>query len=176
MDIATQSEILLREVDYQTRPWSGGAVPAVCFENHVLIGFIHVFKSAEDLLNGWEEAQRVALVRHAVALRSASVKAWNIYSVFLTGDVSQTLERRIERIEEDFTLARKIARGGIQTTAELGRALLPLLPIRAQPSLTEEDYGERIRLRLKDVSADAVTAFLGPVSAEEVARILESGS
>ena len=84
--------------------------------------------------------------------------------------------RRIERIEEDFSLARKIARANIQTKADLVRALLPLLRIRAQPTLVDAHYSDRVRARLKDVPPRAVTAFLGPASAADVAHILETES
>ena len=176
MNIATQAEIDLREANYGTWTWSGGMVPVVCFENQATIGFLHVFPSADKLLGGWEQAQQVVLSRHTAALRSAGAKAWNVYSVFLTHEVSTKLSRKIERIEEDFTMARKIARVGIKTNADLIRALLPLLPVRAQPSIGETDYGERLRLRLQDVPDEALEAFLGRVSPVDVARILEEGS
>lgn len=176
MDIATQAEIVLRKAGYETWSWSGGPVQVICFENQALMGFLHVFPTAEALLNDWEKAQQVALDRHTAALRSAGAKAWNVYSVFLTGEVSSALAGRVERIEEDFTLARKLARVGVQTSAAVVRALLPLLPIRAQPSLGTIDYEKRLRSRLQDIPADAVTAFLGSVPAADVADILEAGS
>ena len=113
------------------------------------------------------------LSRYATALRSAGAKAWNVYSVFLTQEVSPTLVRKIERIEEDFTMARKIARVGIKTNEDLIRALLPLLPVRAQPSIGGTDYGERLRSRLQDVPKDALEALFGRVSPIDVARFLE---
>jgi hypothetical protein len=176
MDISTQAEIDLREADYETWTWSGGMVPVVCFENQATIGFLHVFLSADKLLADWEQAQKVVLSRYTAALRSAGAKAWNVYSVFLTHEVSPTLVRRIERIEEDFTMARKIARVGIKTNEDLIGALLPLLPVRAQPSIGKTDYEERLRSRLQDVPDEALEAFLGRVSPIDVARILEEGS
>jgi hypothetical protein len=174
MDILTQAEIVLREAQYETWPWSGGPVPAICFEDQTLVGFLHTSPSAESLLKGWEKAQESALGRHAVALRSAGNKAWNVYSVFLAERGTAELNWRTERIEEDFSLARKIARANIQTNADLVRALLPLLRIRAQPTLGEAHYSDRVRARLKDVPASAVTAFVGAASAADVAHILET--
>jgi len=174
MDIPTQAEIVLREAQYATWPWSGGPVPAICFEDRTVIGFLHTFSSAESLLTGWEQAQESALGRHAVALRSAGNKAWNVYSVFLAERGAAEFSRRIERIEEDFSLARKIARANIQTNADLVRALLPLLRIRAQPTLGDAHYSDRVRARLKDIPARAVTAFVGAASAADVAHILET--
>jgi hypothetical protein len=114
MDIPTQAEIVLRDALYETWPWSGGPVPTICFEDPTLVGFLHIFPSAESLLKGWEKAQESALGRHAVALRSAGNKAWNVYSVFLAEKGGPELNRRFERIEEDFSLARKIARANIR--------------------------------------------------------------
>jgi hypothetical protein len=174
MDIPTQAEIVLREAQYVTWPWSGGPVPAICFEGSTVVGFLHVFSSAEALLTGWERAQESALGRHAVALRSAGNKAWNVYSVFLAERGTAEFSRRIERIEEDFSLARKIARANIQTNGDLVRALLPLLRIRAQPTLGNAHYSDRVRARLKDIPARAVRAFVGAASAADVAHILET--
>jgi len=172
MDIATQTEILLRGVGYETWTWTSTTPAVICFENAALIGFVHVFPSANDLLTHWQEAQNAALSRHAPALRAAGAKAWNVYSVFLTAEQIPTQQRAVERIEEDFTLTRKIARAGMRTQDDLERTLLPLMPVRAQPLLSETDFEDRLRARLKDVSPDVLTAFLGTVPAEEVARIL----
>src|SRR6266849_800986 len=110
MDIGTQTEIILREAGFETWPWTGGVVPVTCFENAVVAGFVHVFSSVGDLLARWEQAQHATLNRHSVALRSAGAKAWNIYSIFLAEDGTPEIARQIERIEEDFSMARKIAR------------------------------------------------------------------
>lgn len=176
MEIEKQAEILLRSVGYETKPWQGGPVPAVCFESQDVIGFLHVFGSADGLLSGWEAAQRVALVRHAAMLRSAGMKTWNVYSVFVTNRADPTLSRRIERIEEDFALARKIARAGLETVEDLASALMPLLPLTTARSLMEDNYSDRLRSRLKDLPQDGVRAFLGSVPAVEVARILGGAS
>ena len=49
--------------------------------------------------------------------------------------------------------------------------MLPLTAVRAPPILPDTDFEDRLRARLKDVSADVLTAFLGTTSAEEVAKI-----
>ncbi|MBS0176401.1 MAG: hypothetical protein JSR64_20400 [Nitrospira sp.] len=172
MDIATQTEVLLRGAGYETWTWTGAPQAVICFENAALIGFVHVFPSANDLLTRWQEAQNAALSRHGPALRAAGAKAWNVYSVFLTDEQAPTQQRAVERIEEDFALTRKIARAGVRTQADLERTLLPLTAVRAQPLISETDFEDRLRARLKDVSPDVLTAFLGTTPAEEVARIL----
>jgi outer membrane protein TolC len=93
-----------------------------------------------------------------------------VYSVFLTEEQAQ--QRTVERIEEDFALTRKIARAGVRTQDDLERTLLPLTAIRAQPLISETDFEDRLRARLKDVSPSVLAAFLGTAPPEEVARIL----
>jgi hypothetical protein len=172
MDIAAQAEIILREGGYDT--WlSPGVSPVVtCFENAALIGFLHVFSSAEELLNQWETSQRAVLSRHGMVLRAAGAKAWNVYSVFLTAGQSKIHLRAIERIEEDFALTRKIARTAVRTAVDMERALLPLIAVKARASLAAADFEARLRSRVKDIAPAALTAFLGETRAEEVARIL----
>jgi hypothetical protein len=174
MDIGTQAEIYLREAGYDTWAWSGASPPVTCFEDSTLVGFLHVFATAADLLAQWEEAQRRVLSRHAAPLRTAGAKAWNVYSVFLTSEKSPDLQRRVERLEEDFTLTRKIARTEIQTVEDLAHALMPLAPIKAQPLLENAGVADRLRSRAKDVPEPALVAFLGSPTPEEVAEILGS--
>lgn len=172
MDIFTQAEIILRDAQYETWTWTGTAGPVTCFESAALMGFIHVFDNADRLLTAWKENQQVALARHAASLRGAGAKAWNVYSVFLTPDHDAHRGREIERIEEDFSLTRKIARASITTADDVEKALLPLLSIRSKPLLGASNFETRLRTRLKDIPADAVTAFLNETTPAEVARIL----
>jgi hypothetical protein len=172
MDIATQAEVLLRQERFQTWSIASGHVPAVGFEDETVVGFIHVFPSACVLLDGWEAAQRAMLGRHAAALRSAGAKAWHVYSVFLTDDPGDALAGRVERIEEDFSLTRKIARCSVRSAADLRRALLPLLSLRVGSAIGEAGFEDRLRARLSDIPEPAVTAFLRGADAEDVVRIL----
>lgn len=173
IDIATQSEVFLREAGYDTWPWSGASPPVICFENPTIVGFLHQFESAALLIEGWEASQAKALARHAAALRAAGIKAWNVYSIFLTSErVERAHRRAIERLEEDFSLTRKIARTGIQLVEDLEHALMPLAPIIARPSLEQARVEDRLRLRSGDISEKALEAFLGPMSAEDVALVL----
>jgi hypothetical protein len=172
MDIATQAEIYLREAGYETWAWTGLSPGVTCFENSTLVGFIHVFNTAEELLVHWEERQQRVLSRHAAALRLAGAKAWNVYSVLVTSEMAPNLQRQVERLEEDFTLTRKIARTAIQTIEDLTHALMPLAPIKAQPLLENAHVGDRLLSRAKDVPQVALNAFLGALGAEEIAEIL----
>lgn len=176
MDIATQAEIVLRNAQYETWSWSGPSGPVTCFESAALMGFVHVFANAEALMAGWQASQKTSLARHAASLRGAGIKAWNVYSVLLTAERAPSLDRAIERIEEDFTLTRKIARTAVATAEDVERALLPLMGLRAQPLLGATNFEDRLRTRLRDVPADAVAAFLNETPAVEVARILGARS
>ncbi|UVK46686.1 hypothetical protein BPNPMPFG_002383 [Mesorhizobium sp. AR07] len=173
MDIQTQAEIVLRDAGYETWSWTGSPPLVACFENQTVIGFVHVFDSGADLIRRWEIDQQTVLARHSTALRSAGLKAWNVYSIFLTAEQASPHEQRaVERIEEDFSLARKIARTAVRTPQDVERVLLPLIGVKAQPLLGDANFEARLRSRLKDIPADAVTAFLASTKAEDVARIL----
>jgi hypothetical protein len=176
MDISTQAEIVLRNAQYETWSWSGPSGPVTCFESAAIMGFVYVFESADTLMAGWQATQKTALARHAASLRGAGTKAWNVYSVFFTAERATSLARAIERIEEDFTLTRKIARVAVTTAEDVEMALLPLVAIRSQPILGASNFEDRLRTRLKDIPADAVTAFLNETPAADVARILGAKS
>lgn len=176
MDIATQVEIVLRDEGYETWTWTAVSPAVTCFENAAIIGFVHVFRSTEELLEQWLLAQQTVLSRHSAALRAAGGKAWNVYSVFLAQEHTPTLQRDVERIEEDFSLTRKIARAGVRTLGDVQNALLPLTAVKASPVLSDADFRDRLGIRLGDVSGEVLAAFFGDVGAEDVARILVEGS
>lgn len=173
MDIPTQAEIFLREAGYDTWSWSGASPAVTCFESPGLVGFLHVFETADALLQTWEMAQQRVLARHAPVLRAAGAKAWNVYSIFLTTEKATPEQRRaVERLEEDFSLTRKISRSEVQTADDLFQVLLPLAPIQSQPLLANAGVADRLRARAKDISETAIVAFLGSSTPEEVAAIL----
>lgn len=173
MDIATQAEIFLREAGYDTWSWSGASPAVTCFESPSLVGFLHVFDTADSLLASWEAAQQHVLARHAAVLRAAGTKAWNVYSIFLTTEkATSDQQRAVERLEEDFSLTRKIARSEVQTVEDLYQVLLPLAPIQSQPLLANAGVADRLRSRAKDIPEAAIVAFLGSPTPEEVAAIL----
>ncbi len=172
MDVANEAEIILRAAGYKTWHLPDSSSSAMCFENQSVIGFFHWFQSGDDLLRLWEAAQKEVLSRHIAALRLAGLKAWNVYSVFVAPSATPPQALAIERIEEDFTLTRKIARAGIKTSRDLEHTLLPLLAIKARTFLEDVNVEQRLRQRLKDVPFDALSAFLGEATAADVARIL----
>lgn len=175
MDISSQTEILLRDAAYDTWSWSGVQAPVIGFENEAIAGFVYFFPAGDLLLKNWFEMQRLVLDRHALALRSAGAKAWNIYSIFLADIATSEEQRAIERIDEDFTLTRKIARANIPSVDDLRTALLPLLPIQSRTGFGTAHYEELLRARLKDIAPAVVDAFIGPAAASDVVHMLETG-
>ena len=173
MDILHQVEIVLRDAGYTTQRARQGTRFVICFENAMLIGFAHVFESSAKLLTQWEAVQRAVLKQYNVALRNAGEKAWNVYSIFLTDDTESSRQRAVERLEENFALTRKIARGSVRTGRDVELVLLPLTSVQARPSLGVTDFEDRLRNRLKEVSPEAVRAFMANTDANEVAHILE---
>lgn len=177
MDIHTQVEIVLRGAGYDTWPWADGTREVTCFESQSVAGFVHVFDTCDALLKGWRESQQVVLQRHAAALRPAGVKAWNIYSVFLTSDAGTPFDVfEVEKIEEDFTLTRKIAKCNVAIAEDVANALLPLLPITSFVGVTLTDYQTQLQKRLGEVDQRVATAFLSQQPASEVAALLVESS
>lgn len=176
MDISSQTEILLRDAGYETWVWTGPLAPVVVFESQTVAGFVHVFADGQSLLKNWFEAQRQTLDRHALVLRGAGDKAWNVYGVFLAGTATADEVREIERLDEDFTLTRKIGRANLQTNDELRTALLPLLPVQSSGLAEASRFDDLLRTRLKNVPEAVVDAFLGPATSADVSHMLETGS
>ncbi|MBF2753680.1 MAG: hypothetical protein ISN29_00225 [Gammaproteobacteria bacterium AqS3] len=173
MDIARQSEIYLRGSGYDTWSWySDNSHSITCFESATIMGFIYVFSSAEELISKWKFEQQKALSSHSAALRMSGDKAWNVYSVFLTGDKDQSRQREVEQIEEDFSLTRKIARVNINTSKDIEYALLPITEIKAKPIFSDAGFEDKFRSRLSSVSDDVLNAFLGDQNSEEIAKML----
>ncbi len=169
-EITTWAELALRDAGFDT--WTSELHGVTVFESPSIIGFLYVFDSSEELLEAWKQRQKLALRRHSPRLRSAGEKSWNVYSVFLTCDDAPGLKAKVERIDEDFELTRKIARSSIATKSDVELALLPLVRIRAHPLLDDTDIAQRLRSRLEEIPDVAVSAFLGEADPATVAQIL----
>lgn len=173
MNLSKDTEILLRDAGYQTWPWEERPVPVVCFEDDTILGFVHIFDSAEMIEGQWESAQSAALTRFRPALRGAGEKAWNVYSIFLTvAPVDQKIDILLDRIEEDFHLTRKIARAGVKSQGALREALLPILPIRNRPEINKSNIEVRLEESLSKIHPAGANAFLKKAKAADVAQIL----
>jgi hypothetical protein len=172
MEIYGQAESLLRQGGYRTRVVPGTPIDVLSFEDEAVIGFLRVFGTAAELVAGWQTAERSDLARHASQLKTAPKKAWNIYSIFLTeGPASSANLRDIEAVEEDFSATRKIARASVTSAADLERALLPLLPLRAITTLvTLSDHQAKLRSHLSFLPPHVCEAILEGASPGEILR------
>jgi hypothetical protein len=173
MDIYRQAEALLRRAGYRTSRGATSTPIVLSFEDHVIVGFLGVFETAAKLLAEWRGVERANLVRYARQLRSAPDKAWNVYSVFFTEDPGTDQDSiESDRIEEDFSSTRKVVRLGVSTMADLERALLPVLPLKALTTFTPEDYEIGLRDRLRFLPDNVLHALFGLQNPDEIARLM----
>lgn len=103
---------------------------------------------------------------------SPALKAWNLYTVFLSpAPCSTETTRLLFAMEEDFRGTRKIARAGLTGRDDIELALAPLLPLRNLRVVGIEDATSRLEQRLgaigqaltdlgRDVPAGAIAARL----------------
>ena len=119
-----------------TRPDS----QAFLFEDDSVMGQLHVFVTARDVLGAWEKAQDEFLQTHLPVFRRNTAKAWNLYTVLIaTQPATDDDATRLSALEEDFRSTRKIARAGVSTRDEIMGALAPLLPFRNNLTLDLAD-------------------------------------
>lgn len=138
------------------------------FEDETVFGFLRIYDKPKSLIDCWQQDQDSFLRKHAVNIRRAADKSWNVYCVFLTQEDSSVEERGdLAAIEEDFRGTRKIARSGISTVTDLRQALLPLMKIGNLYEIESEDVVARLRekIQLKDGQLET---FLGAGTAEEL--------
>lgn len=173
IDILSTMQVLLREAGFVTRLSSVDRSPIVCFEDDTLIGFGCVFDNPTVLLERWKSTEKSLLMRYATGIRTAGEKAWNVYCVFLSGSVADTIQnRQVRWIEEDLEHTRKLAACGLATREDLVRTLLPVLPLQYQPVLREEDVTERLATRIRSIAPRGSQVALDPtVPPSEVVRL-----
>src|ERR1700722_4932295 len=76
---------------------------AFLFEDDALIGFV-CEAPLRQILEIWNGRQTEFVNKHAGILRRSPLKAWNLYSVFLSSDPigGPEIKRALIKIEEDF--------------------------------------------------------------------------
>jgi hypothetical protein len=137
------------------------------FEDETLLGFICEL-SLESLLQTWSRRQDDFLRGNARMLANSALKAWNLYSVFLSSDVPDEAARKnIITIEEDFRASRKVVLAGVQTTADVIRALYPFIPIQNIAALETSDSFLKLQSRLSALPPAAVDVLLREPSNNE---------
>jgi hypothetical protein len=172
MILIDEAQIILNEAGYKTK-LSIEVEGIVYFEDRSLLGLAAVYLSVQELLDKWKKQEAEFLMRHAKKLRTAPQKAWNVYSVFLTGEEigNASLRTQLLAIDEDFQGTRKIARAGLISHADVVRALLPLLPIQNRVTLASEDLFLRLRDRV-ELPERSLLALLKGVDSKEIANML----
>lgn len=175
-DLVSNVQITLQSAGYKTWLISGDEFPTTGFEDDATLGFVLVFETAEALLQNWQQREMSLLLKHAINLRRAAEKAWNVYGIFLTAAAAnQTQVRQIQQIEEDLERTRKIAAAQVQTSEDVVQALLPLMPIQYAPRLDDENVAVRLRRRLEVVAPTVVETVFGsdPIP-QDIMRLLKS--
>lgn len=137
------------------------------FEDETLLGFICEL-TLESLLETWSRRQDDFLRSNARTLGNSALKAWNVYSVFLSSDIPDEAARKsIIAIEEDFRASRKVVLAGVQTTADVIRALYPFVPIQNIAALETSDSLLKLQERLSALPPAAVEVLLRDPSSNE---------
>lgn len=171
MNVLEEARSYLEQAGYRTE--SARELDGVFyFEDPNLLGFVAVHETVNDLIDHWEKLQDKFLRQSASRLRSDPRKLWNVYSIHVT-EVEAKLDslQELERIEEDFRGTRKIAAASVKSKADVRQALLPLLPVQNQMSLTSRGDLDRVRERVAP-SGGPLRDLAGSVGPREIANSL----
>ena len=169
-DLISEAQLVLRNAGFETWEIKAEGVRAAAFESAALLGFVYLFESTSSLLENWRATEQATLKSFAARFKLAGDKAWNVYSIFIASDSAAGLS--LSEIEEDLSLTRKIARNGLQSTAEITKALISILPIQSMPTLTESDFSERVSAHLAGVGEFVFEALQSDSSPGDVAGML----
>lgn len=168
------SSEMLTESGFTTTRIPVGGREALVFEDSTVIGFLFDYVDPEELLNSWVSDSSRAIADQQLGLRRAGLKAWNTYTIVIARQPANHQDLvALAGIEEDLSGTRKIARAGVQTSADLRVALLTLLPIQSAPRLEAVDLVAEIRLRTSGTPSRAVDAFLSSTDESVALQVLE---
>jgi hypothetical protein len=142
------------------------------FEDDALLGFICELP-LQDILQSWNRRQDAFLTHNATSLRNSALKAWNLYSVFLTADrPNEREQKQLVDIQEDFRATRKIVHAAVETSSDVVRALYPFIPIQNVAALETTDSVRKLRGRLTGLPSKGVDALLDEhISTESLIRL-----
>lgn len=156
MDLLQEATKILEANDYVLSRNASGMIE---FEDNALVGFVCEIAAA-DIPARWRELQDGFISRNAARLRRSGLKAWNLYSVFLSADVpAGDLRRRLQSIEDDLQATRKLVHAPIESAKDVERALYPLLPIQNVLSLLPDNLERKLRSRCRELPTSAVDAL-----------------
>jgi len=174
IDILLMSSELLTEAGFTTSRISVSGREALVFEDSTSLGFLFEYADPSELMKSWASDTGRAIADQQLGLRRAGQKAWNTYTIVLAGQPANHQDLvALAAIEEDLSGTRKIARAGVQTSADLRVALLTLLPIQSAPKLEAVDLVAEIRLRTSGMPQRMVEAFLSDADDSVVLQVLE---
>ncbi len=123
--------------------------PAAYFEDESVLGVVYVLQTVAELQQSWEQLQDMFLRENGSLFSDAPTKAWNCYSVFLTRDSADGVDRsKLNAIEEDFRGTRKIVGVGVTTPEDAEAVLAPLLPLRHLHLSSTDNLLQDLRKRL----------------------------
>jgi hypothetical protein len=167
MILSIEAQNILEKHGYETYNFKEEPISFV-FEDQSLLGFVCSCKNVQEILDRWKQIQDSFISGTATQLSNDLLKAWNVYSVFLSeGEAKKEQQSELNYVEEDFRGTRKVVGCGIITRTDLENALLPLLPIRQRVRLTIEDYVERLRKRIE------IPELLSDLKERDILQILE---
>jgi hypothetical protein len=162
MDLLAQTAALLKRFGYDIVSSDMPGRRFLKFEDDSLLGFVWV-DNVGAIIETWEAVQDQFLRENASTLRKSPTKTWNLYMVCLSGARGNAEQQTaLASLQEDFRGARKIAHSGVASEAQLIRALYPLIPVQNVVSLEAEDPVSRVRERLQQLPAEAVTPLVSP--------------
>ena len=140
------------------------------FEDPCSIVAVVVYETWRHLSSGWTQAQGMLVELISEHVSSAEAKAWDGYLVLLTPDIP-SIHEQIEatRIRQDTSRVRKLvaAGGELRGLADVERALLPFVPLRADPQFAvQESVLDMLPelLARKGLPEDAVRALIDAFS------------
>ena len=164
----------LQEASFDVADASVDHGRAAIFENDTILGFAFFYDTAADLVLSWAADADALIATRRFQLKAAGNKAWNTYVLLLAAQrLSPTEIVTLSLIEEDLAGYRKIARGSCSDSADLYRALLPLLPVQSAPILDAVDSKLEVRQRATEISPKILDAFLSEADEQIVLQMLE---
>ncbi len=112
------------------------------FEDAYGIVAIVVYETWRELLSGWPNAQEALVELMSRHMSASDAKAWDGYLVLMTSAVMSSETRgRSTDIRYDTSRVRKLLAAGdeLKSVADVGRVVLPLLPLELEMDLLKQE-------------------------------------
>lgn len=128
-------------------PFEEVDVDSRIFEDEYSVVLVSVLASWDELQQHWRRLQARFIELLSEHIPRTAAKAWEGYLVLLTpGLAGREARPQIESIRYDTERLRKIVATGeeLETSADVGRVLAPLVPINVEPFLEACDSSEEL--------------------------------